>query len=66
MQIKICGSHLTYKSVNVCKCLNVCERVELTDRNKDDHLPYPAVLWIIGVCERDPDRKKYIYNNFWT
>ena len=44
------------------KCLNVCEWVEVVEWNrKDGPLPSPVALWIVSVCEENPDRKK---NNF--
>ena len=42
MRLQKRGSHLTCKVAN--KCLNVRERVEVVDRNKDAALPSPAVL----------------------
>ena len=38
------------------KCFNVCEGVELVERNKDGPLPSPAVPWIVSACE-NPDKK---------
>ena len=47
--------HERVKSVN--KYLNVSERVEVVERNKDGALPSLAVLPIISVCERKPKQK---------
>ena len=38
------------------KCFNVCEGVELVERNKDGPLPSPAVPCIVSAYE-DPDKK---------
>ena len=56
MRLKIRDSHLTCKVAN--KFLNVRGRVEVVERNKRWSPPFPAVLWIVSVCEENPDRKK--------
>ena len=56
MRLKICVSHLTWKVAN--KCLNVCERVEVEERNRNDPLPSPAVMCIVSVRGENPHRKK--------
>ena len=35
------------------KCLNICERVEVAERNRDNHLPFSAALWHVSVCEKN-------------
>ena len=52
MRLKICVSHLTWKVAN--KCLNVCERVEVEERNRNDPLPSPAVMCIVSVRGENP------------
>ena len=42
IRLKIRGSHLTCKIEN--KCLNVCERMKLVERNIDNFLSSSAVL----------------------
>ena len=49
-------SHLTCKQAN--KYANVRERVEVVEKNKDDHLPDPVVPLFVSVCERKPRKKK--------
>ena len=53
MLLEIRGSHLTCKVAN--KCLNVCERAEIVERNKYSPLPFATVLW---AGERKPWQKK--------
>ena len=54
-------SHLTCKVAN--KCLNVCEWVEIVEWNKRWSCPFPAVLWIVSVCEENlMEKKKYVSN----
>ena len=60
MQLKICVSHLTWKVAN--KCLNVCERVEVEERNRNDPLPSPAVMCIVSVRGENPLKKKREFN----
>ena len=38
--------------------MNVLEWKEVVERNKDDPLPSPTVLWIVSVREIRPGRKK--------
>ena len=38
--------------------MEVSEQVQVLQRNKDDPLPSPAFLWIVGVCERKPRLEK--------
>ena len=40
------------------ECLNVCDRLELVERNKDDPLPSPTVLWLVIIREKKPWLKK--------
>ena len=56
MQLKIGGTQLTCQVAN--KCLNLPEQMEVVERNKEDPIPSPAVLWIISVCERKSWLKK--------
>ena len=55
MWLKMPGSHTACKVAN--ECLNLHEQVEVVERNKDDPLPSPAVLWII---KENPDSKKIV------
>ena len=42
--------NLKYKVENAC--LNVCEQMEVVQRNKDGPLPSPAVPEIVSICEK--------------
>ena len=39
------------------KCLNICEQVEVAERNRDNHLPFSAALWHVSVCEKTDNVK---------
>ena len=52
MRLKTCDRHLTCKVTN--KCLNVCERVEVVERNKRWSPSFPCS----PVSRQNPDRKK--------
>ena len=56
MQLKIRGSHLTWKVAN--KCLNVRGWLELVERNKD--VPFLSLLSCESsvTVKENPDRKK--------
>ena len=41
------------------KCLNIHKRLEIVERNTDDFLPFPVVLWIAITRERRTLMKKY-------
>ena len=56
MQIKIHGSHPTWKVAK--KCLNVRLWVEVVERNEDGFLSSRAALWIISVCKKNRMEKK--------
>ena len=58
MQLKIRGSHLTCNVKK--KHLNVRERVEVAEMNKDGPVSSPAVLWIVSVWKKILVQKKYI------
>ena len=60
MQLEIYDIHLTCKVEN--KCLNVRERVEVIEWDKDGPLPSPIALWVVSVRERKPWQKKKIKN----
>ena len=45
------GIHLKLETIN--KCLNILERMETVDRNKDDSLSLSAVPLITSVSEKD-------------
>ena len=49
-------SHIRCKTAS--KFLNVCKHVEAAEKNQDDPLPYPDVLWILSVCKRKSKEKK--------
>ena len=58
MQLKVRGSHFTCKLAN--KYLDICEQVEVVERNKNGLLPPPSVLsseLSVSVKE-NLDRKK--------
>ena len=42
LRLKMHGSHLTCKDGN--KCLNVCKRVKVVEKNKDGLRTYPAAM----------------------
>ena len=52
MQLEIYDIHLTCKVEN--KCLNVRERVEVIEWDKDGPLPSPIALRVVSVRERKP------------
>ena len=49
------GIHLKRKTIN--KCLNILERMEIVDRNKDGSLPCSAVLLITNISEKRLQKK---------
>ena len=49
------GIHHKHKTIN--KCLNILERMEIVDRNKDGPLPFSAVLLITGISEKRLEKK---------
>ena len=49
------GIHRKHKTIN--KCLNILERMEIVDRNKDGSLPFSAVLLITSVREKRLEKK---------
>ena len=49
------GVHHKHKTIN--KCLNILERMEIVDRNKDGFLPFSAVLLITIVSEKRLEKK---------
>ena len=49
------GIHRKHKTVN--KCLNILERVEIVDRNKDGSLPFSVVFLITGISEKRLEKK---------
>ena len=40
------------------KCQDVCEFMEIEERNTYAPLPYPAFLWILSDCKRKPIYKR--------
>ena len=55
MRLKIRSSHLTCKIAN--EYLNICERVEVADRNKAWSRPFPCCLVNRQCLWKNPDRK---------
>ena len=55
------GIHRKHKTIN--KCLNILERMEIVDRNKDGSLPFSAVLLIISVSEKRLGKKIKLLSN---
>ena len=49
------GIHLKRKTIN--KSLNILERMEIVDRNKDGCLPFFAVLLITSISEKRLQKK---------
>ena len=45
------GIHLKLETIN--KCLNILERMEIVDRNKDGSVSLSAVPLITSVSEKD-------------
>ena len=45
-------------------CLNILEQVGRVQRNKDDSLPFPAILWIINVSEKKTREKQTTAKKF--
>lgn len=62
MRLKIPVSHVIGKVLK--KCLNARERAGTVKKNRDCLLPFPTVLWIVSVCEKNPDRKIVIEISF--
>ena len=49
------GIHLKRETIN--KCLNILERMEIVDRNKDGSLPCSAVLLMTSISEKRLQKK---------
>ena len=56
MRLKIRDSHLRCKTA--IEFLNVCQSLEVVERNKDDPLPSLAFLKIVSVRERKKEIEK--------
>ena len=54
--------HLKLETIN--KCLNILERMEIVDRNKDGSLSLSAVLLITSVSEKRLEKKLNYYEMF--
>ena len=56
------GSH--FKCKTTTKCLSIFKRVEMVDKSKDDSFPSPAILRIISVRDKIPQKKIKLLWNF--
>ena len=60
MQLKTCGTNLTWKASN--KSLEFLKRVEVVGTNKDSSFPSPAARVLSVLVKENPDRK-YIWKH---